>query len=188
MTSNDFDIQKLGGRDRRLLNEWRRLERGFDPEFQCRVLKTNALSLPTSYLVEYHIHSFCGVTSIEQLNHPGVCNSPIFADTFQMQIDLPPNYPCVDAPPQFHFLTHDSDGNPIPHPWHPNIRYFGDFAGRVCINLVDTYTDILWGVQRVATYLHYTCYHALAEPPYPEDLQVAAWVIRQAEPQGWIPF
>jgi hypothetical protein len=41
-------------------------------------------------------------------------------------------------------------------------------------------------VKRVASYLTYERYHAVAEPPYPEDLQVAAWVIRQAEPNGWI--
>jgi len=40
----------------------------------------------------------------------------------------------------------------------------------------------------VAQYLHYDIYHATCEPPYPEDLKVASWVIRQGEPNGWTVF
>ncbi len=105
-----------------------------------------------------------------------------------MQIDLPPGYPCIDSPPALRFLTADENGNPIPHPWHPNIRYFGSFAGRVCINMADSYTDLAWGVERVGQYLRYERYHAVNEPPYPEDMQVAAWVIRQGEPNEWVYF
>ena len=90
--------------------------------------------------------------------------------------------------PSLNFLTVDLSGQPIPHPWHPNIRYFGAFAGKVCINMADTYTDLLWGVERVASYLRYDTYHAIMEPPYPEDLKVAAWVRHQGEPNGWIYF
>jgi hypothetical protein len=54
--------------------------------------------------------------------------------------------------------------------------------------MTDTYTDLLWGVQRVASYLRYDTYHALIEAPYPEDLKVAAWVTRQGEPKEWIYF
>lgn len=190
MTSEAFDPKSLSGRNRRLLYEWQKLEQGLErrSDICCRVVATNAEGLPVRYHVDYHIHSLCGVTHCEHLNEPGMVNEPIFADHFLMLIDLPPNYPCVDGAPAFRFLTTDADGQEIPHPWHPNIRYFGDFAGRVCINMTDTYTDLLWGVERVSDYLHYDCYHALAEPPYPEDLQVAAWVIRQGEPKGWIPF
>ena len=120
--------------------------------------------------------------------NPGIENPPVFATGYQMRIDLPDGYPSVDAPPTFRFLTHTDQGQPIPHPWHPNIRYFGDFAGRVCINMPDTYCDLAWGVERVALYLHYDIYHAICEPPYPEDLKVASWVIRQAEPNGWTVF
>ena len=86
------------------------------------------------------------------------------------------------------FVVSDNRGNAVPHPWHPNIRYFGEFAGRVCINMADTYTDLLWGVRRVASYLRYETYHALLESPYPEDLKVATWVMRQGEPNGWLLF
>ena len=115
-------------------------------------------------------------------------NAPIFATGYRMMIEIPSGYPCVDAPPSLFFLTADSSGESIPHPWHPNIRYFGAFAGRVCINMTDTYTDLLWGVNRVASYLRYETYHATMELPFPEDLKVAEWVVRQGEPHHWIIF
>lgn len=181
MRIEDFDIKALSGRNRRLLFEWQQMEQllSQDSDINWRVLHTNTAGLPTSYLVDYHIRSFCGVTDIERLNQPGVVNEPLFADRFVMQIDLPDNYPQIDAAPRFHFV--DS-----PIPWHPNIRFFGDLAGHVCMNFADTYTGLHWGIERVAMYLHYSSYHALPEPPYPEDPQVALWVVRQAEPKGWI--
>lgn len=190
MKMEEFDPKMLSGRNRRLLFEWQKLEQGLVDcsDISWSVLGTNAVGLPASYRIDYHIHSICGVTDVERLNNHGVINAPLFADHFLMQIDLPEKFPCVDGAPNFRFLTKDGDGNPIPHPWHPNIRWFGEFAGRVCINLADTFTDLLWGVRRVADYLRYISYHAVLEPPFPEDLQVAAWVIRQGEPNGWIFF
>lgn len=190
MNIEDYIPEKLGGRDRRLWYEWRKLDQALTgrSDIGWRVVATNAAGLPTGYSIDYRIHSLCGVTDVENLNLRGVTNEPLFADRFLMRIDLPEKYPCVDAAPVLRFLTKDEAGNDIPHPWHPNIRYFGSFAGRVCINMADTYTDLLWGVDRVASYLRYECYHAVSEPPYPEDLQVAAWVIRQGEPNGWIYF
>ena len=101
---------------------------------------------------------------------------------------MPEAYPDIDAPPSFRFLTCDEEGNPIPHPWHPNIRYSGDFAGRVCLNAMDTHAGLAWAVERVESYLRYERYHALNEAPYPEDQRVAAWVIREGEPNDWIVF
>jgi len=185
-----FDATALHGRNRRLWYEWQQLETGLADrqDISCKVTRRNTDGLPTSYLVTYHLRSICGVTHEEALNEPGVENQPLYATGFQMMIELPHNYPCVDAPPSLCFLTADATGQPIPHPWHPNIRYFGAFAGRVCLNMTDTYTDLLWGVQRVASYLRYDTYHALIEAPYPEDLKVAAWVTRQGEPKEWIYF
>ena len=190
MKSDAFDPKALSGRNRRLLYEWQKLEQGLEgrSDICFRVDAVNAEGLPIRYHIDYSIHSLCGVTHVDALNQQGVCNEPLFADHYQMQIELPVNYPCVDGAPVFRFLTSDANGQSIPHPWHPNIRFFGTFAGRVCINMADTYTDLLWGVRRVASYLRYECYHAVSEPPYPEDLQVAAWVIRQGEPNGWVPF
>ena len=182
--------EELSGRNRRLLYEWRQLEERLSDrrDITYSVIRRNAAGLPTAYLILYHLRSICGVTNIEHFGEPGAENLPIYATGYKMRIDLPDCYPSVDAPPSLRFLTHDDQGQPIPHPWHPNIRYFGDFAGRVCINMADTYTDLFWAVDRVARYLRYELYHAISEPPYPEDLKVAAWVIRQGEPNEWIFF
>lgn len=188
MKSKEFDLKALSGRNRRLLYEWQQLEQGLEgrSDITWCVVKTNAEGLPVVYLIDYHIHSLCGVTHVEQLGESGIVNEPLFADHFLMQIDLPVNYPQIDGAPVFQFLTTNRQGQPIPHPWHPNIRYFGAFAGRVCINMPDTYTDLLWGIRRIASYLRYEVYHATLEPPHPEDLQVAAWIRQQGEPKGWI--
>ena len=178
------------GRDRRLRCEWRKLEERLAGrnDIVCQPVAYNAAGLPVRYQVEYRLRSICGVEHLEQFGERDCSHPPIFANRFLMWIDLPEKYPCVDGAPKFCFLTKDESGKNIPHPWHPNIRYFGNFAGRVCINMADTYTDLAWGVERVASYLRYECYHAVSEPPYPEDMQVAAWVIRQGEPNGWVYF
>ncbi len=189
-TSSEFIPSALSGRNRRLLNEWRLLEERLQhrSDIVCRVSATNAQQLPVGYVVDYYIHSICTVEQVDRMDDPTLTHTPVFADHFVMQIDIPDQYPCVDAPPALRFLTTDAQGHDIPHPWHPNIRFFGDMAGRVCINMVDTYTDLVWGVQRVAQYLRYDIYHALSEPPYPEDMKVAIWVLREAEPNGWLAF
>lgn len=188
--SQQINPEMLSGRNRRLWHEWHQLEQGLSGrrDIAFEVLRRNADGIPTAYLIDYHLRSICGVENEADLNEPGVENTPVFATGFQMKIDIPHGYPCVDAPPSLNFLTADASGNPVAHPWHPNIRYYGAFAGRVCINMADTYTDLLWGVERVASYLRYDTYHALMEPPFPEDLKVAAWVTRQGEPHGWISF
>ncbi len=190
MTSSAFIPSDLHGRNRRLWHEWHQLEERLQSrsDIRCSVAATNVRQLPTAYLVDYYTDSICGVTHVDQLDDFTLTHAPLFAGHFVMRIDLPDQYPCVDAPPSFRFLTTDSSGRSVPHPWHPNIRYFGDMAGRVCINMADTYTDLVWGVERVGQYLRYDIYHAVSEPPYPEDLKVAAWVLREAEPNGWLAF
>lgn len=188
--SDRYEVSQYKGRNRRLLYEWQQLEQRLERRHNivCRPVRRNKEGLPTAYLVNYLLRSICGVEDMEHFGEPGIENPPVFADRFLMRIDLPDGYPSVDAAPAFRFVTHDEQGQPIPHPWHPNIRFFGDFAGRVCINMPDTYTDLVWAVERVAQYLRYEVYHAVSEPPYPEDLKVAAWVIRQGEPKGWTVF
>ncbi len=189
-SSNEFIPSELSGRNRRLLNEWRKLEERLQSrsDISCQVLAVNTQQLPISYLIDYHQRSICSVEHLELLDDPTICHKPLFADHFIMQIDIPDQYPCVDAPPAFHFLTTDTEGHDIAHPWHPNIRFFGDMAGRVCINMADSYTDLVWGVERVMQYLRYERYHAIAEPPYPEDMKVAIWVLREGEPNEWLTF
>lgn len=173
----------MTGRERRLLREWealRNVSSGRE-DISVRVVATSG-EVPVAYEVEYCIRSICGVGR-EEDGFP-----PVFADVFTMRIDIPDSYPCIDAMPSFRFLTCDAQGRPVPHPWHPNIRYYGDFAGRVCINFPDSFSGLDWAVLRVASYLTYECYHAVNEPPYPEDQTVAAWVIRQGEKNDWIYF
>lgn len=179
----------MTGRDRRLEYEYDTLVRRFGkrPDVSVEVAGRNANGMPVKYVVTYSIRSICGVEHLESFGTPGVLNPPLFHDRFVMLIDIPHDYPCVESQPSYRFLTQAEDGTPMPHPWHPNIRWGGSFAGRVCVNTPDTYTEIAWCVDRIARYLRYEVYHALNEPPYPEDQQAAAWVIRQAEPQGWLP-
>ena len=190
MESSRYEMSQYSGRNRRLLYEWQQLDSRLEGrhDIECQVVRRNTAGMPTAYLVHYKLKSICGVTHMEQFGQPGVSNEPIYATDFLMRIDLPDGYPSIDCPPSFRFMLQDTNGKPIPHPWHPNIRYFGDFAGRVCINMVDTYTDLIWGVERVAQYLRYDLYHAVSEPPFPEDLKVASWVIRQGEPNEWVYF
>ena len=190
MNWQDYSPKLLSGRNRRLLHEWIQLDRALEhrKEIGYQVSRRNEQGMPTTYLITYRLRSICGVEQLEQLNEPNINNKPVFASCFVMRISLPENYPCVDAPAEFYFQTHDQDGKAIPHPWHPNIRYFGDFAGRVCLNTPDTYSSLAWCVERIGHYLNYDRYHATQEPPYPEDLKVAEWVVRQGEPRGWIYF
>lgn len=190
MRSEEWHPERLSGRNRRLLSEWRQLQQqlGHRRDLTWSVARMNGEGLPTTYLVDYHLRSICGVTDMEHLNVVGVDNEPLFATGFRMLVELPPNYPCIDGAPSLRFLTSDEKGLPIAHPWHPNIRYFGDMAGRVCINMADTYTSLAWGIDRVASYLRYDLYHARRQPPFPEDLKVADWVVRQGEPNGWVFF
>ena len=138
-------MEQITGRNRRLQHEWRTLEERFGKrsDIVVSVASVNPAGMPVRYSVDYHIRSICGV---EQ-------DTPVFASHFRMEIVLPPGYPSIDAAPVFRFLVADGDGRPIPHPWHPNIRYFGPMAGRVCLNMNDTYTDLAWGVDRIAQYL-----------------------------------
>ena len=180
----------LSGKNRRLWHEWQTIEErlAHRTDIRYRVAARNAAGMPVGYLIDYHIRSICGTEHLDRLNEPGVANPPLFADHFLLRIDLPPGYPCIDAPPQLRFLSADEVGHPLPLPFHPNIRYFGALAGRVCLNATDTFTPLAWGIERIALYLHYARYHALPTPPYPEDRQVAAWVLQQGEPNQWIYF
>jgi hypothetical protein len=190
MITIDTDTSTLSGKSRRLLHEWKRMEEliGNNPHISYTVTKRNDDGLPVGYSVKYAMRSICGVENEQSLNDDSVANPPIFADEFIMEIAIPREFPCVDAMPAFRFLTTDEEGRETNHPWHPNIRYYGAMAGRVCLNQQDTYTDIAWSVVRIAEYLSYSRYHAVNEPPYPEDHRVAQWVVKQGEPSKWIFF
>lgn len=179
----------MTGRQRRRQYEWQLLKKlaAERSDISINITRQDAEGIPCAYAIYYNIHSICGI------NKDG---TPVFSDHFCMLIDIPDDYPQVDAPPQFRFVkempnastTKLHDQITYPLPWHPNIRYHGDMAGHVCINALNTFIDIAWGVERVALYLRYELYHALPEPPYPEDLTVAEWVRHTGEPNEYIFF
>ena len=106
-------MKELTGRNRRLQYEWKNLEKRLSSrsDIEFSITKVNAQDMPIGYQITYHIKSICGVTNIENLDKPCVDNEPIFADEFKMQIDIPEDYPCIDAIPEFCFKTKDSEGN-----------------------------------------------------------------------------
>ena len=172
----------MTGRDRRLMNEWDEILERFSSRTDCRCtpVEKNFAGAPVRYLVLYRIRSICGVDAQEM---------PLFADEFLMEISLGERYPSIDDPAKFRFLSEDpSTGRTYPLPWHPNIRYGGPMAGRVCINAPDSWASLAWAVDRVGEYLRYHRYHATNEPPFPEDQRVAAWVCRKGEAENLIFF
>jgi len=190
MRPNDFLDTKLMGRNRRLFHEWKAIDSQFHKrkDISYEIRSVNELGLPVAYTIEYNLRSISGVGCLEHLGEKGVVHVPIFANKFVLWIDIPQLFPNIDASPNYYFKTVDENGDAIPHPWHPNIRYFGIFAGRVCLNQPDTYAEIAQTILRIAAYLKYEKFHAKNEPPFPEDLKVAQWVLEQGEPNGWVYF
>ena len=190
--SSRYVTSQFSGRNRRLLYEWQQLDELLEGrlDISCNVIRRNTAGLPTAYLICYQLKSICGVTDMEHFGEPGVKNMPVYATGYKMRIDLPDCYPSVDAPPSFRFLLHDEQGQSIPHPWHPNIRYSGSFKGHVCLNSKDmgVMASIKSLILRVEQYLKYQDYHAENIYPYPEDQNVAEWVREEAEPNGWTRF
>jgi len=166
-------------RDARLFYEWELIDKRYcnDKQASYIIRRRNGLGLPVKYEFIFTVKSIIGVKEPDEtgLQHP------IFGNEHKMSITIPNNYPEVNGQPEFMFTT---------DVWHPNIRYFGDFRGRVCLNTVDsgTQTNLITYIDRVISYLTYEDYHAKNEYPYPEDLDVAEWVLKQAEPNGWLNF
>jgi Ubiquitin-protein ligase len=168
------------GREIRLLKEWESLDLylQYNKEISYIIRKRNPIGIPLVYDIIFNIKS---ITGVEDADERGL-QEPIFNDRHILRISIPNNYPSVDGGyPDFKFTTDI---------WHPNIRFFGDFKGRVCLNFEDsgTFTALSEYIDKVADYLRYSDYHALNEYPYPEDQIVAQWVLEQAEPQGWLNF
>jgi hypothetical protein len=173
-------------RNARLLWEWENIDRRLrdNDEILYCVKEKNGEGIPIIYEVKFNIRSFCGVMEKDENG----LEKPVIADKFIMRIEIPNNFPSVDSKLNFVFLTKNGNGEKISYPWHPNIRFFGDFAGKVCLNreALGSYADLALYIEKVALYLKYEKYHAFNTPPYPEDDIVANWVIKQAEPNGWI--
>ncbi len=187
MTFSEIDISTLNGRGRRRLREWQELSAlsNDDPTISIEPIKLNSSGVPVEYIVTFALASIIGVEGDFEPGNLAAINRPRFGRGFSMKIILPDGYPSIDAPAIFRFTP---DNNGANMPWHPNIAYYGDFAGRVCLNPKDTASSLASGCKRAADYLRYDLYHADLTAPYPEDLRVAAWVREQGEPRGWIYF
>ncbi len=179
MRLSELSAMKFTGRNRRLLTEWERIDSTLAKmeDIEYSVTGFNDKGIAIEYEIIYLIRSFCGVEDDM---------SPKYADRFVMRLSIPDEYPCADAPVELTFALRDGAMEEIAHPWHPNIKYFGAFAGRVCLNNMDSYTELAWCVERVAHYLRYERYHAENHPPFPEDLTVARWVVDYGEANGYI--
>jgi len=166
------------GRETRLFNEWKMIDAEFasNSEICYSITKRNPTGIPLAYEITFHIKSFIGV---EEADKQGL-QKPVFDNKHILHITIPNNYPSADGGyPGFKFVT---------DVWHPNVRFFGQFKGHVCLNFdhSGTSTPLAEFINKVAAYLRYDEYHALDEAPFPEDLTVAQWVREQAEPQEWI--
>jgi ubiquitin-protein ligase len=167
------------GKDARLFKEWEMIDRRYENSNQGSYIirKRNGLGLPIVFDIIFNVKTIIGV---QQPDETGM-QKPVFGNSHVMRISLPNNYPSADGQPEFMFTT---------DVWHPNVRFFGDFKGRVCLNTGDSgvQTHLVDYIDRVISYLMYEDYHARNEYPYPEDLDVAEWVLKQAEPKGWVNF
>ena len=123
-----------------------------------------SLKIPEVYHIHYNVNSIVGIDSNQD---------PIYGDHHVVQISLPQKYPL--EPPKIYML---SDA------WHPNIKSEGKFKGRICGNTRDFGKgyDLYQLVLRIGEILQYQNYHAIHTPPYPEDANVAEWIVNYAEP------
>lgn len=168
------------GRETRLFNEWEGIDNYIENNRNISYIirKRNPTGIPLVYDIIFDVTSIVGVNEPDEAG----LQKPFFGESHVLRISIPNNYPSIDGGyPDFKFST---------DVWHPNIRFFGDFKGRVCLNFEDsgTFTMLSEYIDKINDYLHYQDYHALNEYPYPEDQIVAQWVLEQAEPQGWLDF
>jgi len=176
-----FRNEKYKGRDARLFVEWDLIEKKFGNDSRVTsiiVRKQNAKSkLPEKYEIIFNVKSIVG---INPKNEQGL-ETPVFGNKHRLTIELPDLYPSAEGLPKFMF-TSDI--------WHPNIRFFGDFKGRVCLTFQDRplTTPLTVYIDAILEYLTYDDYFANDAYPFPEDLTVAAWVREQAEPNKWLNF
>ena len=180
MEIDDNRNMLMPGRETRLYNEWKYIDEALSSnnEISYSVLKRIPSGIPVAYVVRFLMKSIIGV---EVADENGL-QKPVFGNKHILHINLPNNYPSADGGyPEFKFVT---------DVWHPNIRFFGNFKGHVCLNYDSsgTSTTLAEHILKVTAYLKYDEYHALNELPYPEDQTVAQWVLEQAEPQGWLKF
>ena len=139
---------------------------------QIEIIKTRSdLHIPEVYHVHYFINTIIGIDPETK--------SPEIGNHHVVEITLPNNYP---VEPAKMFVKKEVTGTKV---WHPNIKWSGAFEGRICGNIRDFGKgyDLYQLVLRIGDILQYKNYHAHHTPPYPEDAEVANWVLEYAEIQ-----
>lgn len=121
---------------------------------------------PEEYIITYTVHS------IVNINYD---QSPVYGDVHRVRIVLPPGYPMAGSPSCFMLTS----------VWHPNIRFYGEHKGHICINkdVLGSWQTLDMLVEQIGEMLQYKNYHAINEIPYPEDAEVARWIREYAEPR-----
>jgi ubiquitin-protein ligase len=122
---------------------------------------------PDRYLFHYKLRSIVGINDDQ---------SPIYGDKHIAEIIISPEFP-LGGQPACKMKT------PV---WHPNIKFDGRFAGKICINAesLGSWHTLDMLAERIGEMLQYKNYHAEHTEPYPEDARVAEWVRTYAEPRG----
>ncbi|GAB4416772.1 MAG: hypothetical protein OHK0039_26430 [Bacteroidia bacterium] len=119
---------------------------------------------PDTYIITYKLRSIVAIDADKQ---------PVYADEHRVQVTFPANFPIGGA--SCYMLT---------PAWHPNIKWDGPYKGRICGNTAEFgslfFLNML--VLRIGEILQYKNYHAVQEPPFPEDENVARWMREFAEP------
>jgi ubiquitin-protein ligase len=120
---------------------------------------------PNSYLITFKVKSIVGIK--DDL-------TPIYGNEHKAEITLPQSYPMVGASC---YMKTDL--------WHPNIKYHGKEKGHICSNAKDfgKRYNLYFLAHRIGEILQYKNYHAIEEPPHPDDEIVAEWVREYAEPK-----
>jgi len=133
---------------------------------RVRDYKDKVLKIPNEYEVDYHITSIVGINEDK---------SPIYGDKHTIKVVLPENFPIT---PFKAYALSDI--------WHPNIKWSGHTKGRICANNRDfgRAYDLRMLILRIGEIIQYKNYLAENVPPYPEDAQVAKWILEYAEPNG----
>jgi len=175
---DNYRETKFAGRNARLFREWEMIDQRCENDEQVKYIirKRNDVGLPIVY--DIYLTGIKSVIGVEEPDEQGL-QRPIFGNEHILRITLPNNYPASDGCPEFKFTT---------DVWHPNIRYFGDYRGLVDIGCGGSHNLLVDYIDRLIKYLKYEDYWAQMEFPYPQDWEVAQWILKQAEPQGWIPF
>ena len=122
---------------------------------------------PDRYFFHYSLRSVVGIDNDQR---------PVYGDEHTVEVILPPEFP-FGGRPSCKMVT------PV---WHPNIKYDGYFAGKICINTeaLGSWHTLDMLIERIGEMLQYKTYHAVNVPPHPEDAKVAIWVRDFAEPNG----